>query len=166
MKRAFTILFLVLISFQALSQCAGGVIGTASAIPNGSFSCLQQSFPSAIGVINNGSSATMCFRYYNVGYINLAAPINANPNPATAFTSYLVGYSGTFTLPPGINGDIITISDYIGRAGSALGFGLNPLTIVPSSTDTIQGTTSLVLNTGGASVTLGYYNGRWTIINS
>ena len=63
---------LIVLNVQAFGQCPGPVIGTAVSIPNGSFNCTQQSFPTAIGINSEGSSETMCYSYYNVGPINLS----------------------------------------------------------------------------------------------
>lgn len=54
------------------AQLPGPVIGTAVAIPSGTFNCTQQSFPAPIGVSGEPSQVTFCFNYYNVGPINLS----------------------------------------------------------------------------------------------
>lgn len=60
-----------LLSMSGYAQCPGSVIGTAVAIPAGSFNCVQQPFPSTIGLNSEGTPVTMCFSYYNIGPINL-----------------------------------------------------------------------------------------------
>lgn len=71
MKKLLTIL-LLFYAAVAFPQCPGPVIGTALAIPAGSFNCIQQSFPAPIGLASEGMPVTMCFNYYNVGPINLS----------------------------------------------------------------------------------------------
>lgn len=71
LKKVIILLFLVLFGINSYSQCPGPVIGTAVAIPTGSFNCNQQNFPSPIGIDNDGGSVTMCFNYFNVGPVTL-----------------------------------------------------------------------------------------------
>ena len=63
---------ILLIGFEVKAQLPGPVIGTAVAIPAGSFNCTQSTFPAPVGVSNEGDPVTMCFNYYNVGPINLS----------------------------------------------------------------------------------------------
>ena len=63
---------ILLIGFEVKAQLTGPVIGTAVAIPAGSFNCTQSTFPAPVGVSNEGDPVTMCFNYYNVGPINLS----------------------------------------------------------------------------------------------
>ena len=63
---------ILLIGFEVKTQLPGPVIGTAVAIPAGSFNCTQSTFPAPVGVSNEGDPVTMCFNYYNVGPINLS----------------------------------------------------------------------------------------------
>lgn len=72
MKKALVCILLFLSYIPVNAQCPGPVIGTAVALPAGSFSCVQQSFPSPIGLNSEGTGVTMCFNYYNVGPINLS----------------------------------------------------------------------------------------------
>jgi len=110
MKRAFTILFFLLIWLNSYSQPPGPVIGTAVAIPNGSFACTQAPFPSPIG-INNENPVTMCFNYYNLGYFNLSfILVNGlcGPFPLYNTLSFTIGDSAyTQTL---LSGTIVPIS--------------------------------------------------------
>lgn len=71
MKSILTCLLLFLSCTIGYAQCPGPVIGTAVALPAGSFSCVQQPFPSTIGLNSEGTPVTMCFSYYNIGPINL-----------------------------------------------------------------------------------------------
>lgn len=71
MKKLLTILLLFYAAI-AFPQCPGPVIGTAVALPAGSFSCVQQPFPAPIGLASEGTPITMCFNYYNVGPINMS----------------------------------------------------------------------------------------------
>lgn len=71
MKSILTCLLLFLFCTIGYAQCPGPVIGTAVALPAGSFSCVQQPFPSTIGLNSEGTPVTMCFSYYNIGPINL-----------------------------------------------------------------------------------------------
>jgi hypothetical protein len=70
MKKLILLLLFLITCSSAFSQCPGNVIGTAVAIPNGSFNCQQQQFFSSIGGVNEGP-VTMCFNYYNIGPITL-----------------------------------------------------------------------------------------------
>ena len=72
MKRILTTLLLILSFLQLKAQLPGPVIGTAVAIPAGSFNCTQQSFGTPIGISGEPSAVTMCFTYYNIGPINLS----------------------------------------------------------------------------------------------
>ena len=71
MKKALVCILLFLSCTCVYAQCPGPVIGTAVALPAGSFSCTQQAFPSTIGLNSEGTAVTMCFNYYNIGPINL-----------------------------------------------------------------------------------------------
>jgi len=71
MRKTLLTILLVFYTALAFPQCPGPVIGVAVAIPAGSFSCVQQSFPSPIGLNSEGTGVTMCFSYYNIGPINL-----------------------------------------------------------------------------------------------
>lgn len=71
MKKALVCLLLFFSCVFAYGQCPGPAIGTAVAIPAGSFNCVQQPFPSTIGLNSEGTPVTMCFSYYNIGPINL-----------------------------------------------------------------------------------------------
>jgi hypothetical protein len=68
-----TLLTILLLFYTALAfpQCPGPVIGTAVAIPSGTFACTQAPFPNPIG-IENITPVTVCFNYYNVGPINMS----------------------------------------------------------------------------------------------
>lgn len=63
---------ILLIGLEVKAQLPGPVIGTAVAIPAGSFNCTQSTFPAPVGVSNEGDPVTMCFNYYNIGPINLS----------------------------------------------------------------------------------------------
>ena len=63
---------ILLIGFEVKAQLPGPVIGTAVAIPAGSFNCTQSPFPAPVGVSNEGDPVTMCFSYYNIGPVNLS----------------------------------------------------------------------------------------------
>ena len=94
MKRAFTILFFLLIWLNSYAQ-PGPVIGTAAAIPNGSFNCVQAQFPTPIGYVNDGP-ITMCYNYYNLGYFNLSyLLVNGlcGPFPLYNSLSFIIGNS-------------------------------------------------------------------------
>jgi hypothetical protein len=72
MKKILLILLFIIIGSNSFSQLPGPVIGTAVAIPAGSFACTQQSFGTPIGVSGEPSQVTMCFSYLNIGPINLS----------------------------------------------------------------------------------------------
>lgn len=107
-----TILTFACILFATLcySQPPGPVIGTAVAIPNGSFSCTQSSFPAPIGITNE-TPVTMCFNYYNLGYFNLSYLLISGlcgPFPLYNTLSFTIGDSAyTQTL---LSGTIVPTS--------------------------------------------------------
>lgn len=68
----YLLLFILLIGLEVKAQLPGPVIGTAVAIPAGSFNCTQSQFPAPVGVSNEGDPVTMCFSYYNIGPVNLS----------------------------------------------------------------------------------------------
>lgn len=72
MKKILLILLFIMIGSKVYSQLPGPVIGTAVAIPAGSFNCAQSQFPAPVGVSNEGDPVTMCFNYYNIGPVNLS----------------------------------------------------------------------------------------------
>lgn len=97
-------------------------------------------------------------------------PINADPSPAMANSTYLLNSAvGSFnvTLPAGTNGDRIVFADHAGTSQTApTGLGLNPVTIIPNGLETIQGASNLILNTDNQSVELVFYGTRWTIVGT
>lgn len=72
MKRLAILLAFILSATITFAQLPGPVIGTAVAIPAGSFNCTQSQFPAPVGVSNEGDPVTMCFSYYNIGPVNLS----------------------------------------------------------------------------------------------
>lgn len=110
MKKLLFSLFFILFANAVLAQPPGPVIGTAVAIPNGSFSCTQSSFPSPIGTTNE-TPVTMCFNYYNLGYFNLSYLLISGlcgPFPLYNTLSFTIGDSAyTQTL---LSGTIVPTS--------------------------------------------------------
>ena len=72
MKKILFSLLFSLITLTSLAQLPGPVIGTAVAIPAGSFNCSQQSFGAPIGISGEPSDVTFCFNYFNVGPVTLS----------------------------------------------------------------------------------------------
>jgi len=111
MKYLILFLLSLTISIVSLAQSPGPVIGTAVAIPNGSFACTQAPFPAPIGV-NTENPVTMCFNYYNLGYFNLSyLLVNGlcGPFPLYNTLSFTIGDSAyTQTL---LSGTIVPISN-------------------------------------------------------
>jgi len=109
MKTILTFAFL-LFATLCYSQAPGPVIGTAVAIPNGSFNCTQAAFPSPIG-INNENPVTYCFNYYNLGFFNLSFILISGlcgPFPLYNSLSFTIGDSAyTQTL---LSGTIVPTS--------------------------------------------------------
>ncbi len=125
MKRIIILLTIVLTSITAFAQLPGPVIGTAVAIPAGSFNCTQSTFPAPVGVSNEGDPVTMCFNYYNIGPVNLSFIL-------------VSGLCGPFPLYNTLN---FSIYDSAGTTFIISG------TIVPTSSSSNTTLTSLIPST-------------------
>jgi hypothetical protein len=116
-----TLLTILLLFYTALAfpQCPGPVIGTAVAIPSGTFACTQAPFPSPLG-IESVAPVTVCFNYYNVGPINMSyLLVNGlcGPFPLYNTLSFVI-YDSTCTaititgsiLPTSVNATISSLA--------------------------------------------------------
>lgn len=117
MKALFTLLILTMLGVNSIAQ-NGPIIGPATAIPAGTFACVQQSFPSPIGT-QNDNPVTYCFTYQYVGPVNLSfLLVNGlcGPFPLYNTLSFSIYDSSNTTLI--VNGSIIptannTYIDYL-----------------------------------------------------
>lgn len=94
--------------------------------------------------------------------------INSNTT-AVAGTRYLLNSgAGTFTvtLPIGNDNDRIEFADWAGsNPGSPTGLGLNPVNIVRSGSNTIQGQTTISLSVENKSISLVFHTGKWVVVS-
>lgn len=106
----YTLSFLFCISGYA--QLPGPVIGTAVAIPAGSFNCVQQAFPAPIGVSGEPSQVTFCFNYYNIGPINMSfILVNGLCGPFPLYNSLAFSIYDSAATQLVVSGTIVPVSN-------------------------------------------------------